>query len=90
MENISVSIVVPVCNVENYLKECMDSILNQSLQNIEIICVDDGSTDHSLSILRSYEKKDKKSKSYHKSKFRIWKYYECRNGTGKRKIYRNC
>lgn len=50
MENISVSIVVPVCNVENYLKECMDSILNQSLQNIEIICVDDGSTDHSLSI----------------------------------------
>ena len=40
MENISVSIVVPVCNVENYLKECMDSILNQSLQNIEIICVD--------------------------------------------------
>ena len=58
MENISVSIVVPVCNVENYLKECMDSILNQSLQNIEIICVDDGSTDHSLSILRSYEKKD--------------------------------
>ena len=44
MENISVSIVVPVCNVENYLKECMDSILNQSLQNMEIICVDDGST----------------------------------------------
>ena len=62
MENISVSIVVPVCNVENYLKECMDSILNQSLQNIEIICVDDGSTDHSLSILRSYEKKDKRVK----------------------------
>ena len=62
MENISVSIVVPVCNVENYLKECMDSILNQSLQNMEIICVDDGSTDHSLAILRSYEKKDKRVK----------------------------
>ena len=51
MENISVSIVVPVCNVENYLKECMDSILNQSLQNIEIICVDDGSTDRTVEYL---------------------------------------
>lgn len=45
MEDISVSIVVPVCNVQNYLKECMDSILKQTLKNIEIICVDDGSTD---------------------------------------------
>lgn len=58
MEDISVSIVVPVCNVQNYLKECMDSILKQTLKNIEIICVDDGSTDYSLDILRSYEKRD--------------------------------
>ena len=58
MEDISVSIVVPVYNVHNYLKECMDSILKQTLKNIEVICVDDGSTDNSLSILRSYEKRD--------------------------------
>ena len=86
MENISVSIVVPVCNVENYLKECMDSILNQSLQNIEIICVDDGSTDHSLSILRSYEKKDKRVKVITKANSG----YGNTMNVGKRKIYRNC
>ena len=52
-----VSIVVPVCNVENFLKECLDSVLKQTLKEIEVICVDDGSTDHSLNILREYEKK---------------------------------
>lgn len=57
-----VSIIVPVCNVENYLKECMDSILRQTLKNIEIICIDDGSTDGSLGILREYEKKDNRVK----------------------------
>ena len=36
-----VSIVVPVCNVENFLKECLDSVLKQTLKEIEIICVDD-------------------------------------------------
>ena len=53
-----VSIVVPVCNVEKFLGECLDSVINQTLKEIEIICVDDGSTDHSLEILREYEKKD--------------------------------
>lgn len=51
-----VSIVVPVYNVENFLKECLDSVINQTLKDIEIICVDDGSTDKSLEILREYEK----------------------------------
>lgn len=59
---VKVSIVVPVCNVERYLKECLDSILKQSLKDIEIICVDDGSKDSSLDILRTYEKKDKRIK----------------------------
>lgn len=59
---IKVSIVIPVCNVENYLKECLDSVINQTLKDIEIICVDDGSTDSSLDILRMYEKKDKRIK----------------------------
>lgn len=62
MEEIEVSIVVPVCNVERYLKECLDSIIKQTLRNIEIICVNDGSTDNSLAILREYEKKDKRIK----------------------------
>lgn len=46
-----VSVIIPVYNVEDYLAECLDSIRNQTLKNIEIICVDDGSTDNSLNIL---------------------------------------
>lgn len=57
---ISVSIIVPVYNTEKYLKECMDSLVNQSLKNIEIICINDASTDGSLEILKSYAKNDKR------------------------------
>lgn len=53
-----VSIVVPVFNVEKYLPECLDSILNQTLKDIEIIVVNDGSTDNSLSIINGYANKD--------------------------------
>lgn len=55
-----VSIVVPVYNVEKYLKECIESLLSQKLKDIEIIAVDDGSTDSSLSILEGYASKDKR------------------------------
>ena len=53
-----VSIVVPVFNVEKYLVQCMDSLVNQTLQEIEIICVNDGSTDGSLKILKEYADSD--------------------------------
>lgn len=53
-----VSVIIPVYNVENYLKECLDSVINQTLKDIEIICIDDGSTDKSLDILKEYAKKD--------------------------------
>ncbi len=52
------SVIVPVYNVEPYLRRCLESICNQSYRNLEIICVDDGSTDGSLAILREYEAKD--------------------------------
>ncbi|MEW9080439.1 glycosyltransferase [Terrisporobacter glycolicus] len=52
-----VSIIVPVYNVEKYLEECLDSVVNQTLKNIEIICINDGSTDGSLGILNKYKKK---------------------------------
>ncbi|GAB1402399.1 glycosyltransferase family 2 protein [Elusimicrobiota bacterium] len=57
-KNIKVSIVVPVYNVEKYLHQCIGSILNQKLKDIELIVVNDGSTDSSLSICKEFEKKD--------------------------------
>ena len=43
-----VSVIIPIYNVEKYLRECLDSVINQTLKDIEIICVNDGSTDGSL------------------------------------------
>lgn len=55
---IKVSVVLPIYNVSKYLPKCLDSIINQTLKEIEIICVDDGSTDNSLDVLNDYAKKD--------------------------------
>lgn len=51
-----VSVIIPVFNTEKYIEECLESVLNQSLKDIEIICVNDGSVDRSLEILRGYER----------------------------------
>ena len=53
-----VSVIVPIYNVSAYLRQCLDSICNQTLRELEIICVNDGSTDDSLEIIREYEAKD--------------------------------
>lgn len=55
---IKVSVIIPVYNVEKYLRQCLDSIVNQTLRDIEIICINDGSPDNSLSILQEYAKRD--------------------------------
>lgn len=55
---IKVSILMPVYNVEAYLRQCLESVVKQSLKDIEIICVNDGSTDGSLEILKEYAKQD--------------------------------
>ena len=62
--DIKVSVIIPIYNAEKYLKECLDSVLNQTLKEIEIICVDDGSTDESLNILKEYSKRDNRLKIY--------------------------
>ena len=62
MSKIKISVIVPVFNVEEYLSYSLDSILNQTLRDIEIICIDDGSTDNSLNILEDYAKKDERIK----------------------------
>ena len=53
-----ISIIIPIYNAEKYISTCLGSILSQTLYNIEIICVNDGSTDNSLEILEEYQKKD--------------------------------
>lgn len=57
-DNPLVSLIVPIYNVETYLEECLDSALGQSLSAVEVICVNDGSTDGSRAILKSYETHD--------------------------------
>lgn len=57
-----ISVIIPVYNVEDYLSECLESISNQTFSDIEIICVDDGSTDSSPDILKSYKNKDSRFK----------------------------
>ena len=55
-----VGLIVPIYNVQKYLAECLDSLLNQSYENLEIVLVDDKSTDSSLSIAKEYVKRDKR------------------------------
>ena len=61
-----ISIIVPVYNVVKWLRECMNSLINQSFKKIEIICIDDGSTDDSGKILDEYAQKDNRIKVIHK------------------------
>ena len=60
MKTPSVSVIVPVYNVRQYLDQCLDSLVNQTLSDIEIICVNDASTDNSLEILKSWGQKDER------------------------------
>lgn len=61
-----VSFIIPVYNVEQYLRQCIDSILQQSYDNFEIILVDDGSTDSSSQLCDNYAIKDNRVKVFHK------------------------
>lgn len=60
MDQPKVSIIIPIYNVEEYLVECLESVCRQTLKNIEILCVNDGSTDSSLEIIKRYAAKDKR------------------------------
>ena len=64
-----ISIIVPIYNVENYLRQCLDSIMGQTYKNFECLLINDGSPDHSADICREYVSKD--------SRFR---YFEKENG----------
>ncbi len=67
MDNELISVIVPVYNVENYLERCVDSVLNQTYSNFEILLIDDGSTDSSSKLCDILSRKDRRIKSFHKS-----------------------
>ena len=60
MNNEMVSVIIPIYNTQKYLKRCMDSVIEQTYQNIEIILIDDGSSDNSLEICKKYQENDKR------------------------------
>ena len=62
METSLVSIIIPVYNTEKYLRQCLDSVINQTFQDIEIILVNDASTDNSAAIIKEYQQKDSRIK----------------------------
>ena len=62
---LKISVIVPVYNVEKFLPFCIESIINQTYKDLEIILIDDGSTDTSLAICNEYSKKDKRIKVIH-------------------------
>ena len=66
-EEIKISVIIPVYNVEKYLKECVDSVLNQTYKNIEVILVDDGSPDNCPRICDDYANSDDRIKVLHKT-----------------------
>ncbi len=77
MDNPNISVIIPVYNAEKYIRETLDSVLSQSLKEIEVICINDGSTDDSLNILKEY--------AAHDARIRIIE--QENNGAG---IARNC
>lgn len=55
-----ITVIIPIYNVEQYLRNCLESVVNQTFADLEIICINDGSTDNSIRILKEYQKKDKR------------------------------
>ena len=62
MEKPKISVIMPSLNVGDYMEQCLSSVLNQSLKEIEVICVDAGSTDQTLDIIKKHQKNDKRIK----------------------------
>lgn len=58
LDNPLISVIVPAYNAEQYIRDCLDSIINQTYQNLEIICINDGSQDNTAEILNEYDKAD--------------------------------
>ena len=69
-----ISIIIPVFNVEKYLSSCLNCIVNQTYQNLEILLVNDGSTDSCAQICEEFAAKDNRIKVIHKELVRFWRH----------------
>lgn len=72
-DKIKVSVILPVYNSEKYISKTLESLINQSLKEIEIICINDGSKDATIQILQEFEKKDNRIKIIDKENQGVWK-----------------
>ena len=72
-DKIKVSVILPVYNSEKYIVKTLESLINQSLKEIEIICINDGSKDSSIQILQEFERKDERVKVIDKENQGVWK-----------------
>ena len=68
MEKPKISVIMPSLNVGDYMEQCLSSVLSQSLKDIEVICVDAGSTDQTLDIIKKHQVSDKRIKIIHSDK----------------------
>ena len=66
LNRIDVSIIIPIFNSEQFLSQCLNSLITQSIKRIEILCIDDGSTDNSSKILNSFKNHDYRLSIYNK------------------------
>ena len=74
----AISLLIPIYNVEKYLRECLDSVLAQSFTDFEAICINDGSTDGSRAIVQEYLDADGRFRVIDKVQFRLWSIHEPR------------
>ena len=86
----SVSVIVPVYNIEQYIGKCLDSVIGQTLKEIEIIVVDDGSTDDSSRIIDRYARTDSRIVAIHKNERRSRIGTKLRNSTGNGVVHSVC
>lgn len=70
---VEISVILPVYNAEDYLRQCLDSLLSQTFNDFEVICIDDGSTDNSLAILFEFEQQDNRVKVIHQKNIGVAK-----------------
>lgn len=87
-DEIKISVIMPSLNVEDYIEECILSVMNQTLKDIEIICVDANSTDSTLDILKNMPKRLKNQCNYFKQE-KLWSSSKFRPFKSKRGIYQH-